>query len=80
MSLPPLRLIREEPGQVLRLARFREQRPDVIIGTGEFGTWEARILGPTGERVTTRYTLRQQLDRLDYLTGKHQGQPSDEPG
>ena len=69
MSLPALRLIREEPGQVLRLARFREQHPDVIIGTGEFGTWEARIPEPTGETVTTRHTLRELLDRLDELTG-----------
>ena len=80
MSLAALRLIREEPGQVLRLARFREQHPDVIIGTGEFGTWEARIPEPAGETVTTRYNLRDLLDRLDELTGKHQGQPSGAPG
>ena len=80
MSLPALRLIREEPGQVLRLARFREQHADVIIGIGEFGTWEARIPEPTGETITTRYTLRELLDRLDALTEKHQDQPSGEPG
>ena len=79
MSLSALRLIREEPGQVLRLG-FREQHPDVIIGTGEFGTWEARILQPTGETATTRYTLRDLLDRLDELTEKRQGQPNGEPG
>jgi hypothetical protein len=65
---------------VLRLSRFRQQHPDVTIGTGEFGTWEARIPEPTGETVTTRYTLRELLDRLDELTEKHQGQPSGEPG
>jgi len=52
----------------------------VIVGTGEFGTWEARIPEPTGETVTTRHTLRELLNRLDELTGKHQGQPSGEPG
>jgi hypothetical protein len=41
MSLAALRLIREEPSQILRLARFREQHPKVIIGVGEFGNWEA---------------------------------------
>ena len=65
---------------MLRLARFREQHPDVIIGTGEFGTWEARIPEPAGETVTTRCKLRDLLDRLDELTGKHQGQPSGAPG
>lgn len=80
MSLAALRLIREEPGQVLRLARFRQHHPDVIIGAGEFGTWEARIPEPAGETVTTRCKLRDLLDRLDELTGKQQGQPSGEPG
>jgi len=35
----------DEPVQVLRLARFRQEHPEVIIGPGEFGTWQARILG-----------------------------------
>ena len=52
----------------------------MIIGTGEFGTWEARIPEPTGETVMTRYTLRELLDRLDELTAKHQGQPRGEAG
>jgi hypothetical protein len=35
-------LVPDEPDQVLRPARFRQEHPDVIIGTGEFGTWQAR--------------------------------------
>lgn len=76
---PALHLLPDEPDQVLRLTRFRAEHPDVIIGTGEFGTWEARIPQPTGETVTTRYTLRQLLDRLDQLTGQQHGQPDGEP-
>ena len=50
----------------------------MIIGTGEFGTWEGRIPEPAGETVTTRYTLRELLDRLDELTGQRPGQPNGE--
>jgi len=60
----------DEPDQVLRLRDFRAARPDVIIGPGGFGTWQARIPEPDGETVTTRYTLRELLDRLDELTGQ----------
>jgi len=36
--------------------------------------------GPDGETVTSRYTLRELLDRLDELTGReNQDQPGD-PG
>jgi hypothetical protein len=65
-----LRLLPEDPADVFRLARFRAVRPDVIIGPGGFGTWQARIPTPDGETVTTRYTLRELLDRLDELTGQ----------
>lgn len=65
-------LIPDEPDQVLRLARFRQEHPDVTIGPGEFGTWQARIPEAAGETVTTRYTLRELLDRLDQLTREHQ--------
>jgi len=64
---PALRLLPDEPDQVLRLARFREQHPDVIIGDGGFGTWQALIPEENGETVTTRYTLRELLDRLDEI-------------
>ena len=65
-----LRLAREEPGQVLRLQAFRAAHPEVIIGDGGFGVWQARIPEPNGEQVISRYTLRELLDRLDKLTGE----------
>jgi hypothetical protein len=75
-----LQLVPDEPDQVLRLARFRQEHPDVIIGDGGFGTWQARIPEPNGEIVATRHTLRELLDRLDRLTGReNQDQPGD-PG
>jgi hypothetical protein len=57
-----------EPDQILRLARFRAAHPEVIIGDGGFGTLQARLPQADGETVTTRYTLRELLDRLDELT------------
>ena len=74
-----LRLVPDEPGQVLRLDRFRQEHPEVIIGPGEFGTWQARIPQPAGETITTRYTLRELLDRLDQLTRQHLEQPGSQP-
>jgi hypothetical protein len=65
----------DEPDQVLRLHRFRQAHPEVIIGDGGFGTLQARILTPSGEIVATRYTLRELLDRLDTLTAGQLGQP-----
>jgi hypothetical protein len=59
----------EEPGQVIRLARFRRAHPDVIVGDGGFGTVQARIPAENGETVVTRYTLKELLDKLDELTG-----------
>jgi hypothetical protein len=69
----------DEPDQVLRLGRFREEHPDVIIGDGGFGTWQARIPEPDGETVITRYTLRELLDKLDELTTGHDGRPGSAP-
>jgi len=40
---PALRLAQDEPDQVPRLLAFRAAHPDVIVGAGEFGTWQARI-------------------------------------
>lgn len=57
-----------ELGQVVRLQQFRRDHPEVIIGDGGFGTLQARIPAPHGEIVTTRYTLRELLDKLDELT------------
>ena len=47
----------------------------VIISDGGFGVWQARIPEPGGERVISRYTLRELLDKLDELTGEHRSQP-----
>ena len=65
----------QEPDQVVRLNRFRQGRPDVIVGDGGFGTFQARIPEENGETVITRYSLRELLDELDELTGEHQDQP-----
>jgi hypothetical protein len=75
-----LQLVPDEPDQVLRLARFRQEHPGVIIGEGGFGTWQARIPEANGETVTTRHTLRELLDRLDKLTAARDGQPGGDPG
>ena len=69
ISLPALRLAREEPDQVLRLQAFRAAHTEVIIGDGGFAVWQARIPEPNGEHVISRYTLRELLDKLDELTG-----------
>ena len=75
MSRPDLRLVPDEPDQVVRLREFRAAYPHVIIGAGGFGTWQARIPEPDGETVATRYTLRELLDRLDELTAGRRGDP-----
>ncbi len=63
----PTPIVPDEPDQELRLHRFRRDHADVVIGGGS-GWWQARIPEPTGERVITRYTLRELLDKLDQLT------------
>jgi hypothetical protein len=68
-GLGRLALAPDEPDQVLRLIRFRQDHPEVIIGDGGFRTFQARIPEPSGETVITRYSLRELLDRLDELTG-----------
>ena len=57
-----------EPDQILRLDQFRRDHAGVMIGAGH-GWWQALIPEPDGERVITRYTLRELLDKLDQLTG-----------
>jgi hypothetical protein len=69
MSWHALRLAREEPGQVLRLQAFRAAHPEVIIGDGGFGVWQARYPEPDGKWIISRYALRELLDKLDKLTG-----------
>ena len=61
-----LRLVPDEYDQVLRLDRFRRSHPAVVVGAGN-GWWQAVIPVPDGEIVTTRYTLRALLDKLDEL-------------
>ena len=73
---PALWMAPDEPDQVLRLMRFRKEHPDVVIGTDESGTWQARIPEPNGETVINRHLLRELLDKLDELTG---GQPGGRP-
>jgi hypothetical protein len=74
LTAPALGIASGEPDQVLRLGRFRTEHPDVIIGDGGFGTWQARIPESHGETVITRYTLRELLDKLGELIAGHDGQ------
>ena len=46
---------------MLRLQAFRAVHPEVIIGDGGFGVWQARISEPDGERIISRYALRELL-------------------
>ena len=62
-----LGIVPDEPDRMLRLARFRRDHPEVVIGDGGFGTMQARIPEPSGETVITRYTLRELLDKLEML-------------
>ena len=64
-----LRLLPEDLADVFRLARFRAAYPHVIIGSFGFGAWQARIPEENGETITTRYTLRELLNRLAELLG-----------
>jgi hypothetical protein len=43
-----------EQDQVTRPRRFRAGHPDVVIGPGGFGTWQACIPKELVETVTTR--------------------------
>lgn len=63
-----MRLAPDELDQVVRLARFRVAYPDVTVGDGGFGTFQARIPEPDGETVITRYSLCELLDKLGELT------------
>jgi hypothetical protein len=69
-------LIPDEPDQVPRLQEFRAAHPEVIIGEGEFGTWQARIPEPNGETVLTRHLLR----KLDSLDAAASGEPPGQAG
>jgi hypothetical protein len=68
-----LRIVPDELDQLARLARFRTAHPAVVIETGEFGTWQARIPEPDGETIIVRHRLVEVLDKLDELTGNTAG-------
>ena len=70
-----LRLVPDEYDQVLRLDRFRQDHPAIVVGAGD-GWWQAVIPAPDGEIVTTRYTLRALLDKLDELLSVNRGHGS----
>ncbi len=72
-----LGLVPDEPDQVPRLQAFRAAHPEVTIGDGGFGTWQARIPEENGEIVTSRHTLRELLDRLDELCPSAAGDPGE---
>ena len=67
-----LRLVPDEYDQVLRLNRFRADHPAVVIVSGN-GWWQALIPAQDCEIVTTRYTLRALLDKLDELLSADPG-------
>ena len=58
-----------------RLAAFRAAHPEVIIGPGGFGTWQALISAGSKEIVKTGDTLSDLLDKLDGIFP-----PGSEPG
>jgi len=72
-------MLPDEPDQVFRLQEFCTAHPDVIVGKGEFGTWQARIPHASGEMVTIRYTLHELLDRLCELIAEQHGEPGRRP-
>jgi hypothetical protein len=72
-------LVPDELGQVFRLQAFRAAHPEVIVGDGGFGTWQARMSEPNGEIVITRYRLIELLDKLDELTGSPGTRADDDP-
>ena len=63
----PLRLAAFDEDQKPLLDAFRAAHPDVLIGGGEFGTYQAIIPEENGETIVVRYTLRELLDKLDSL-------------
>jgi hypothetical protein len=60
-TAPP---ILDGPAELERLRQIRAEHPDILLGGGGFGTWQAIIPEKNGETVITRYTLRELLDKL----------------
>ena len=69
MASGPLRLAAVDEDQKPLLDAFRAAHPEVLIGGGEFGTWQAIIPEENGETTIVRYTLRELLGKLDALLG-----------
>ncbi len=68
VTRPALSPVPDEPDQVPRLNRFRDDHPGVAIRAG-LGYWQALVPERNGETVITRYRLKELLDKLDTLTG-----------
>ena len=79
LARPALRLARDEPDRVPRLLAFRAAHPQVIIGAGEFGVWQA-LIRPDGETVINRYQLKALLDKLESLDAADSGEPPGQAG
>ena len=77
---PRPEFVLDGPDELGRLRQFRAGHPDVLVGDGGFGTWQALIPEPDGETVITRYTLRELLDKLGEVTEKYDGRPASGPG
>ena len=77
---PARREVADEPDQVSAAAAVPRSAP----GRDHRDRRVRNVAGPhpeeNGETVTSRYTLRELLDRLDELTRQHHRQPDDDPG
>jgi len=62
LTRPLLRTVPDEPDQVPRLARFRDEHPGIAIRAGT-GYWQAVVPEPNGETVLTRYLLARSARR-----------------
>jgi hypothetical protein len=77
-----LALAAKEPDQAGRLARFREDHPDVTIESAEFGTIRALIGGKYDGREVFGRSLRELLDKLQEIfpPGSETQPGGDRPG
>lgn len=64
----------DEPDQVIRLGRLRKEHPDVIIGDGGFGTWQARVPSRTARRSSPVTPSASCSDKLGELIAGDDGQ------
>jgi hypothetical protein len=51
----------------MRLTEFRRDHPSVVIGTDDFGNWQAQIPRQSGERFLGGRELEALLDDLDAI-------------